>query len=188
MDNLENLVSYLSLSKSKKSEEKEQKKTKKTPKSSILKEKFADYSPKSPVFKPQQSPNDLPPEIFLPLSDLSTDDNEELGLPQELRKAMSAPSNTQLNILMRSKFDDEDAEFQLVEEDSGCSFLLDENTVKCREESVVTEVLTKDAEGSQLKKQLAKPRDSNETKRWRSRSENYSAFTIFKFLDQKDKF
>lgn len=118
MESIETLLNQVILSQKQKKnkQQKQQLKTKTNMTDQLPKESFLVESPLSPIFKPLKSPTDLLSEINLPLSDLSTDENEEFHSSNN-SKEISYPGARQLNVFFEGNFLDKSAEFEMIEAD-----------------------------------------------------------------------
>eukprot|EP00331_Platyophrya_macrostoma_P009119 CAMPEP_0176425904 /NCGR_PEP_ID=MMETSP0127-20121128/11644_1 /TAXON_ID=938130 /ORGANISM="Platyophrya macrostoma, Strain WH" /LENGTH=137 /DNA_ID=CAMNT_0017807109 /DNA_START=169 /DNA_END=578 /DNA_ORIENTATION=- len=81
-------------------------------------------SPKSPVFRPQQSPNDMIPEFMLPENELSSEDNEgsernSNEIQYYVKKQhFSCPNGPTLDIWVGKSYKN-DFSFEMIEENDG---------------------------------------------------------------------
>jgi len=201
MDNLDNFLNKAnSQMKVKKQEDNKNKKRERSCSSMEYNEYLKNWGPPTPLFKPLNSPNDLPPEMLLPPSELGelTDD--------EYRKVLSCPS--ELKVLVEEPEDFENDEFVMIEEalandrTVSSSETLDNpsssNDITNNEYKVPAskpqprtgsnlEVITKFAQkpttsGKPVQK-IGLPTAPNYNKRARSQSENITCYSIFQFME-----
>mmetsp|Transcript_22293 Transcript_22293/g.25813 ORF Transcript_22293/g.25813 Transcript_22293/m.25813 type:complete len:195 (-) Transcript_22293:310-894(-) len=136
-------------------------------------------SPKSPMFRPQKSPNDLMPEILLPVSEMDSEENEPTDdrdlvemeyYANRKKKVFSCPNGPTLDIWVGNSSKGTYG-IEIIEENDDDLFTLDE---------VDTSTKRKDAAKPTGESKFSKKNDFN---RIRSQSENITACTIFKFLE-----
>jgi len=139
-------------------------------------------SPKSPVFKPQQTPNDMLPDMLLPESEMDLEISEEPEQEkQEInpylrnKKRFSCPNGPTLNIWVGNSTKDNYG-FEMIEENDADLFSLDSPVNKKSNE-------VKGFELNPSKKTLSFQNNGFDLKRVRSQSENITACTIFKFME-----
>jgi len=201
MDNLDNFVTKTKAQmKAKKIEDNKKAKRERSCSSMEYSEYYKNWGPPTPVFKPLNSPNDLPPEMLLPPSELS-DLTEE-----DYRKALSCPS--ELTVLVEESEYVETDEFVMLEESTvsertvGSSETIDNpssnehSNVQSNSTSTHKSPKIPTREGSNLgiimktttqPQQQQQPDKSSTSycKRIRSQSENLTCYSIFQFMENK---
>mmetsp|Transcript_10547 Transcript_10547/g.12066 ORF Transcript_10547/g.12066 Transcript_10547/m.12066 type:complete len:207 (+) Transcript_10547:84-704(+) len=199
MDNIDTLMSKVSISKEK--SKKEENGANNNISNSLLTnnstlastpDSFESYyqnimSPKSPVFKPQQTPNDMLTEMLLPVSEIASDSDEdqedkikEIETFMKKPRKYSLPVNPTLNIWVGTGSKNT-YNFEMIEESEADMFNLDDSPANRRQG-------TKEGKAPSPRKRLGDNIDSLiDIKRTRSQSENITSCTIFKFMETTSK-
>mmetsp|Transcript_31525 Transcript_31525/g.36419 ORF Transcript_31525/g.36419 Transcript_31525/m.36419 type:complete len:208 (-) Transcript_31525:19-642(-) len=197
MDNIESLMSKVSLSKPKASKVKDYStsfaNSYATNNSTFASspDSFEDndntfLSPKSPVFRPQLSPNDMIPDMSLPESEIISEiaedpelDNNEMPSYMKKKQHFSCPNGPTLNIWVGNG-NKNSYGFEMIEENDADLFNLDDTDSPANRKSKEP---TKGFDLNPSKRSFVMKTEGFEGKRARSQSENLTACTIFKFLE-----
>jgi len=191
MDNIDSLMSKISLHKPKKEKEAEEisiiySNTTNLSTLASSPDSFEDnekrfLSPKSPIFKPQQTPNDMMPDMLLPESEMDLEtfeepESEKFEINPNLKnkKRFSCPNAT-LNIWVGNSTKDNGG-FEMIQENDADMFSLD-SPVHKKSNQIKGFELNPSFQASNFKA------DEFDFKRVRSQSENITACTIFKFME-----
>jgi len=189
MDSFDNFLNKINpQTKTKKSDETKNKNRERSCSSMEYSEYIKNHGPPTPVFKPLNSPNDLPPEMQLPPSELA--DRWE----EDYRKVLSCP--TELKVLVEEPEDFENDDFVLVED----TITMERNVTVSSSETTQNPITAQQGSskvqgqrtsnlGIITKFPTPKPHNdnkdstSNYVKRARSQSENITSYSIFKFME-----